>query len=141
MHPFYQRANKLMKERKTNRKQFCEKYDIPYSTLQSYWGTDKLMPGDYMWKFSEWLRASLDFLVWGSTEGDLAYRPAIQRVILYLSSFPDETILEILGMVKYITSSTRGKEIATELGLLAHPEQLDRDLSDQDLAELEELME
>lgn len=67
MHPFYGRMKLVFKYHKSNRHQFCKKHGYSYQTLQAYWNSDKLPPGNVLESLAREYNVSLDALVLGRT--------------------------------------------------------------------------
>lgn len=65
MHDFYDRIDKVFRRAGSNRSRFCRKWGFNYQTLQTYWNTDKLPPGNVLEALAREYRVSLDALVLG----------------------------------------------------------------------------
>lgn len=65
MHPFYRRMDSVFRYAGSNRNRFCRKWGFKYQTLQSYWNSDKLPPGDVLEALAREYHVSLDALVLG----------------------------------------------------------------------------
>ena len=99
MNGFYERAERLFKDRDTSRLQFTKAIGMPYSSLSAYWRSEKMPPGDVLVKLAEYLRVDLDYLVYGRND-PLKSSKALRQLTEFASRYSDEQILEIFGAIK-----------------------------------------
>ena len=121
MHKFYERIESVFERHGSNRHRFCKKYGLNYQTLQTYWNTDKLPPGNVLEALAEEYHVSLDTLVLGRMPALVRTRnPHLSRLTLLLEQLSDEDLLRVEGAVRLLQSL---------------------ELTNEDWAELEELPE
>jgi transcriptional regulator with XRE-family HTH domain len=101
MHEFYNRVRTIMDRSGTNRRQFCEKYQYNYRTLQAYWDTDRLPPGNVLQDLAREYNVSLDTLVFGAREPS-SYDPVVQRILRFLAQQDEQNLLRIEGALKML---------------------------------------
>jgi hypothetical protein len=107
MHEFYQRVQAVFELAGSNRNQFCRKWGYNYQTMQAYWNTDKLPPGNVLEDLAKEFNVSLDALVLGGTSQDVRVEnPKIKSITAFLEQQDEQTLLQIEGtlkMFKYMT--------------------------------------
>ena len=121
MHRFYERMQSVFDRHDSNRHRFCRKHGFNYQTLQTYWNTDKLPPGNVLEALAREYSVSLDTLVLGRMPTPAGARnPRLTRLIGLLQNLNEADLLRVEGAVLLLQSL---------------------DLQDDDWAELEELPE
>ncbi len=109
MHEFYKRIQTVFEQAGSNRNQFCKKCGYNYQTLQAYWNTDKLPPGNVLEDLAKEFNVSLDALVLGRRSQDVHLEnPIFNRITRFLKQQDDESLLRLEGAIKmfqYITLS------------------------------------
>ncbi len=109
MHRFYKRIKLVFKYAGSNRNQFCKKYGHNYQTLQAYWDTNKLPPGNVLEDLSREYNVSLDALVMGVGVRPVAVEnPVIREISRSLEELGKDDLLRVEGALRmfgYITSS------------------------------------
>jgi hypothetical protein len=109
MHEFYRRMQSVFQRAGSNRNRFCKKYGHNYQTLQAYWNTDKLPPGNVLEDLATEFNVSLDALVLGRNTQELPIEnPMLARIIRYLVQQDNEELLRIEGALRMY----RGTSIA-----------------------------
>ncbi len=101
MHEFYNRIQTIMERAGSSRRQFCERHDYKYQTLQTYWNTDRLPPGNVLQDLAKDYSVSLDTLVFGARELS-SYNPIIQRILRFLARQDEQNLLRIEGALKML---------------------------------------
>jgi len=124
MHEFYSRIQDVFKREGSNRNRFCKKYGFRYQTMQAYWNTDKLPPGNVLEKLAIEYNVSLDSLLLGRSPQDIfEENPIIARITRFLRQQDNESLLRIDGamqMFKYLAlSSSRSAVDPAGTGALA----------------------
>ena len=109
MHEFYNRMQSVFERAGSNRNQFCKKYGYNYQTLQAYWNTDKLPPGNVLEDLSKEYNVSMDALVLGRKPQE-AYSesPVVNRITRFLREQDEDNLLRLEGAMKmfqYMTLS------------------------------------
>ena len=96
MHDFYRRIQTVFREAGSNRHQFCRKRGHKYQTLQAYWNTDKLPPGDVLEDLAREYHVSLDALVLGGgAPAGPEENPIINRIIRWVRQLDEVNLLRI----------------------------------------------
>ena len=96
MHKFYERIESVFERHGSNRHRFCKKYGLNYQTLQTYWNTEKLPPGNVLEALAEEYHVSLDTLVLGRMPALVRTRnPHLSRLTLLLEQLSDEDLLRV----------------------------------------------
>ena len=108
MHGFYTRMQTVFKKEGSNRSRFCRKYGYNYQTLQAYWNTDKLPPGNVLEDLTREYNVSLDYLVLGRRNNTPAQLNSVGgRIVEFLEKQGQDRLLEIEGAIRmyhYMTS-------------------------------------
>jgi transcriptional regulator with XRE-family HTH domain len=98
----------VFKKAGSNRNQFCKKFGYNYQTLQAYWNTDKLPPGNVLENLAKEYNVSLDLLVLGRRPQDVTVQnPVINRITRFLEQQDGDSLLQVEGALKmfnYMTS-------------------------------------
>jgi hypothetical protein len=104
MHDFYPRMDRIFKRFGSNRHRFCEKHPrFKYQTLQSYWNTDKLPPGDVLEALAREYNVSLDTLVLGRRpEPTTTDNPVLNRVTVLLRQMDADDLLRAEGAIQVL---------------------------------------
>jgi hypothetical protein len=103
MHPFYERMKAVFRAEGSNRRQFCLKRGYNYQTLQSYWNTDKLPPGNVLADLADEYHVSLDTLVLGRTATVAPTdEPRLARLYVMLTQLSDENLLRVEGAIRML---------------------------------------
>lgn len=109
MHDFYKRIQTVFRRAGSNRNRFCKKYGYNYQTLQAYWNTHKLPPGNVLADLAREFNISLDALVLGRSFQDVHFEnPILTRIAHFLIQQDDESLIRIEGalmMFKYLNLS------------------------------------
>lgn len=104
MHEFYNRVEVEFRRQGKSRNQFCKEKDIPYSSLQKYWDTDRLPQGDIIEKVAVFLNSSLDYLVFGKEN---KIDSITESIIEIIQGADDEQKIELRGIIRqFITISS-----------------------------------
>ena len=99
LHPFYERVNKIFKEKKKNRAEFSRLYNIPETTLSNYWSLDSnLPPGKVLEKLSTYLEESLDYLIFGTNMGRL--NNPMKQLLKILDGYSERVLWQIVGCIR-----------------------------------------
>jgi transcriptional regulator with XRE-family HTH domain len=109
MHEFYDRVQTVFQRAGSNRNQFCKKYGYSYQTLQAYWNTDKLPPGNVLVDLAREYHVSVDALLLGrSVPENSEENPIIARIVGFLRQQDDQSLVKIDGalqMFQYLALS------------------------------------
>ena len=101
MHEFYQRMQNVFQRAGSNRNRFCKKYGYNYQTLQAYWNTDRLPPGNVLEDLAREFSVSLDALVLGRNTQELPVdNPLLTRIIRFLVQQDAEELLRLEGALR-----------------------------------------
>ena len=113
MHRFYKRIKRVFKYAGSNRNQFCKKHGHNYQTLQAYWNTNKLPPGNVLEDLAREYNVSLDALVMGVVVEPVAVEnPVIREITRSLERLGKEDLLRVEGvlqMFEYLNSTDGGE--------------------------------
>jgi len=113
MHRFYKRIKRVFKYAGSNRNQFCKKHGYNYQTLQAYWNTNKLPPGNVLEDLAREYNVSLDALVMGVVVEPVAVEnPVIREITRSLERLGKEDLLRVEGvlqMFEYLNSPDGAK--------------------------------
>jgi hypothetical protein len=84
--------------RGTNRHSFCKQYGYKPNTLQNYWGTNKLPPGNMVADLCEYVEESADYLLYGKKKQlkTPSEREATKEMIDLLTEEDHITIVRII---------------------------------------------
>lgn len=120
MHEFYRRMQSVFERAGSNRSRFCKKYGYSYQTLQAYWNTDKLPPGNVLEDLAREFSVSLDALVLARNTQELPVdNPLLTRIIRYLVEQDAEELLRIEGALRmYRAMAPTGAAPAPDRGEL-----------------------
>lgn len=103
MHDFYNRIQTVMQRAGSNRSQFCRKYGYKYQTLQVYWDSDKLPPGNVLEDLAKEFNVSLDALVLGRSPQDYtSEHPVVKEIVRFLAQQDEQNLLRIEGAIKML---------------------------------------
>lgn len=142
MHEFYNRMQSVFERAGSNRSQFCKKCGFSYQTLQSYWNSDKLPPGNVLEALAREFHVSLDALVLGREPPETrAENPVLARLTQLLRRQDYESLLRIEGalrMFDYLGAGTESPERSA--GRQAPPEPPDMDLAPRKMEKVSELL-
>ena len=101
MHRFYKRIKLVFKYAGSNRSQFCRKLDYNYQTLQTYWNTNKLPPGNVLEDLAREYNVSLDALVMGVAVRPVAVEnPVIREISRSLELLGKDDLLKVQGALR-----------------------------------------
>jgi len=113
MHRFYKRIKLVFKYAGSNRNQFCKKLGYNYQTLQTYWDTNKLPPGNVLEDLAREYNVSLDALVMGVAVRPVAVEnPVIRDISRWLEKLGKDDLLKVEGalrMFEYMSSVDGGE--------------------------------
>jgi transcriptional regulator with XRE-family HTH domain len=128
MHEFYRRMQSVFQQAGSNRNRFCKKYGYSYQTLQGYWNTDRLPPGNVLQDIAKEFNVSLDALVLGRNTQELPVdNPVLSTIIHYLVQQDAEELRRIEGALRmYRAMALSGPEPSGRRdGLPARPKEAD----------------
>jgi hypothetical protein len=101
MHEFYNRMQAVFRQAGSNRSQFCRKHGYNYQTLQAYWNTDRLPPGNVLEDLAREYSVSLDALVLGNAVPQSpAEGPAIAEIVRFLKQLDPQGLGQVEGALK-----------------------------------------
>jgi hypothetical protein len=101
MHEFYRRMQAVFQRAGSNRNQFCRKYGHKYQSLQAYWNTDKLPPGNVLADLADAYDVSLDMLVMGRSAPEQSEEnPTLARLVGFLRQQDSESLQRIDGALQ-----------------------------------------
>lgn len=111
MHEFYRRVQAVFERAGSNRSQFCRKHGFHYQTLQAYWNSDRLPPGNVLEALAREFDVSLDALVLGRepAEGGMGNSIA-SRLAHFLHRQDYRNLLRIEGALKMFEHLEAGEE-------------------------------
>ncbi len=99
LHPFYERVDRIFKQKKKNRAEFSRLYNIPETTLSNYWSPDSnLPPGKVLEKLSTYLDESLNYLIFGINISRL--NDLIKKLLKLLNGYSERILWQIVGCVR-----------------------------------------
>jgi hypothetical protein len=101
MHGFYARIQEVFRQAGSNRSRFCRKHGYNYQTLQAYWNTDRLPPGNVMEDLARDYDVSLDSLVLGrSSPGVDVGDAALAGIVGFLRQLDPQSLPQVEGALK-----------------------------------------
>jgi len=97
----------VLAARGTNRHSFCKQYGYKPNTLQNYWGTNKLPPGNIVADLCEYVAESADFLLYGKK---LQYKasPELEAATEMLDLLNEENRLAAFKYIKFLLKEQTG---------------------------------
>jgi transcriptional regulator with XRE-family HTH domain len=111
MHEFYRRVQAVFERAGSNRSQFCKKHGFNYQTLQGYWNSDRLPPGNVLEALARDLDVSLDALVLGREPAEAGIENSIVgRLTHFLRRQDYRNLLRIEGALKLFEHFETGDE-------------------------------
>jgi len=103
MHEFYKRMETVMERAGSNRSKFCKLHGYKYQSLQAYWNTDKLPPGNVLEDLARDYSVSLDVLVLGRSPPEISGdNPTIRGITRFLAQQDEKNLLRIEGALKML---------------------------------------
>ncbi len=103
MHEFYKRIETVMERAGSNRSKFCRDHGYKYQTLQAYWNTDRLPPGNVLEDLAREYDVSLDVLVLGRSPPEISGdNPTIRGITKFLAQQDEKNLLRIEGAIKML---------------------------------------
>jgi transcriptional regulator with XRE-family HTH domain len=101
MHEFYARVQEIFRQAGSNRSRFCRKHGYNYQTLQAYWNTDRLPPGNVLEDIARDYDVSLDSLVLGRTSPGIDVRDAaLAGIVRFLRQLDPRSLPQVEGALK-----------------------------------------
>lgn len=97
MHEFYIRVETEFKRQGKTRNQFCKERNVPYSSLQKYWDTDRLPQGDVLEEIANFLNSSLDYLIFGKNH---EINGTTESIVALIKNINDEQRIELRGIIR-----------------------------------------
>ena len=97
----------VLTTRGTNRHSFCKQYGYKPNTLQNYWGTNKLPPGNIVADLCEYVKESADYFLYGKKIHlkTASEREATKEMIDLLT---EENHLAAIKYLKFLISDQPG---------------------------------
>lgn len=85
----------------TNRHTFCKQYGYKPNTLQNYWGTNKLPPGNIVADLCEYVEESADYFLYGKKK-QAKSAPDREATIEMLDLLTEENHFSAVKYIKFL---------------------------------------